>query len=56
MVTTPTTLELWRTLHDIAERVPDVPEHRRVQVALAVAHLERLVDGEEPEPPGVWAF
>ncbi len=46
-MSTPTTLEMWRKLHDLAERVPDVPEHRRTQVALAVDQLERLIDADD---------
>ncbi len=46
---TSTIVDLWRRLHDLADRVRDVPPHRRAHVAVIVDRLADLIDGKDDQ-------
>lgn len=57
MMSAPTGLEMWTRLHDLAERVPDVPPHQRAHLSILIDRLADLIDGDdEPDPPPTFAF
>ena len=47
---TPQPLDLWRRLHELADRMHDAPRPLLVHVDQLVARLERLLDGTDDTP------